>query len=63
MEKIKEKWDDRIKDIDNMKSTLSNSIGKIVDKEMAKSEQKVKTIEINGDATKQVSHETTKNLN
>lgn len=52
---IVNKWEDRIKDVENLKSTMSESLEKIVDNEILKSEEKVKSIEIKDETVKQIS--------
>jgi hypothetical protein len=52
---VRNKWEQRMQDVESMKATMDQSIEKIIDAEIKKSEQKVEAIEIKQSNVKQIS--------
>ena len=52
---VKNKWEQRMQDVESMKSTMDQSIEKIIDAEIKKSEKNAETIEIKHADLKQIS--------
>lgn len=55
-ETITNKWNKRMEDFENMKNTMDQSIEKIVEEELKKSEQKVENIQIESGKVKKISN-------
>jgi hypothetical protein len=53
---ITNKWNKRMEDVENMKNTMDQSIEKIVEEELKKSEKKVENIQIESGKVKKISN-------